>query len=444
MKKVKVYTSGVGLKTIPTLNEEDELKEYDHTEWAVVNVLPHYEVSEILGFGGAFTEASAYNYSLMNEKQKQNFMQAYFKDAGYNFCRMHIGSCDFTLEYYNYVEDGDETLSTFSTRHDQKYIIPMIKDAMKISGKDLILFASPWSPPAWMKDTGIAFNGGKLLKKYYAVYAEFFVKYIKSYAEEGIMISAVTVQNEAQATQTWESCYFSATDEAEFVAEYLYPAFQKAGLDTKIIIWDHNKENLLSRVEESFTMKGAEEAVWGLGFHWYSGTHFEAVRFAHELFPDKKLIATEFCIDETNEAKVDIEDAKKYATEIMGDLNSGAVATVDWNLLLDEANGPYHNRTRGGCKAPVMFDKVNSNVVYTPIYNAICHISGFVKRGAVVIGTTTFNEMIKALAVKNPNGSIALVVLNKEDKDSPLHIRIGNQMLKTQIGANSMITFEIE
>lgn len=138
-----------------------------------------------------------------------------------------------------------------------------------------MLFASPWSPPAWMKDTGSLRGGGRLLPEYYAVWAAYMAKYLAAYRQKGIRICAVTVQNEPHAAQTWESCRYTAEEEAEMAVRYLKPAFAAQGLeDVKIIVWDHNKERVLSRAVQTFAAAGARDAVWGVGFHWYSGSHF--------------------------------------------------------------------------------------------------------------------------------------------------------------------------
>ena len=144
------------------------------TERGVINVFEEFKYQKMLGFGGAFTEAAAYNYSLLSDAQKKEFMEKYFdreKGIGYNFCRSHINSCDFSIDLYTYVEDGDKTLDSFNIDRDRKYIIPFIKDALKYTGDELFLFASPWSPPAYMKDNESPFRGGSLKEEYKSVWA---------------------------------------------------------------------------------------------------------------------------------------------------------------------------------------------------------------------------------------------------------------------------------
>ena len=174
----------------------------EKTEKYVVNVFDEIKYQSVLGFGGAFTESAAYLYSLLSNTQKKQFMETYFsreKGIGYNFGRTHINSCDFSLDIYSYVEEGDRELKTFNIDRDRKYIIPFIKDAIQYCSDELVLFASPWSPPAFMKDNDSAVQGGSLKEEYKEVWARYYAKYIKAMAREGITISAITVQNDRQA-----------------------------------------------------------------------------------------------------------------------------------------------------------------------------------------------------------------------------------------------------
>ena len=186
-------------------------------------------------------------------------MESYFDPAngiGYNFGRTHINSCDFSIDLYTYVEDGDTTLESFSIDRDRKYVIPFIKDAQKYTGEGLFLFASPWSPPAYMKDNEHPFEGGSLKEEFKPVWARYYAKFIKEYQKEGIEISAITVQNEPIAKQSWESCYYSPEDERNFIEKYLAPALDDEGLsDIKIIIWDHNKERVYDRAKKDLYLQ---------------------------------------------------------------------------------------------------------------------------------------------------------------------------------------------
>ena len=406
-------------------------------EQGVVNVFDEVEYQEIIGFGGSFTDSAAYNYAQLTDDQKKTFLEAYFskdKGIGYNFGRTHINSCDFSVELYSYVQDGDKDLSTFNIDRDRKYIIPFVKDALQYCREELVLFASPWSPPAYMKENESAFGGGCLKEEYKAVWAKYYAKYIKAMAEEGITISAISVQNEPNAKQTWESCSYSPEQEREFIETYLAPALDSEGLShIKIIVWDHNKERVYDRSKKIFQSETVKNRVWGVGHHWYSGDHFDGLRLVHEQF-GKTLISTEIC-GSINEDAAQL--AQRYGKEIIGDFNNFTAAFCDWNLLLSEKGGPFHNRNAetvacggvvfedksAGCHAPVLFDTENQQLVFTPIYYYIGHFSKYVQVGAKRVATTKYCEPIDTVAFKNPDGSIVLVVMNTFDQTLPIVIR---------------------
>ena len=201
---------------------------------------PSKTFQTILGIGGALTDASAETfYKLAGDKQ-QEIMTAYYdaqSGIGYSLGRTHIHSCDFSSESYTYVKDGDKELKSFDIAHDLKYRIPFIKRAIATAGTNFTLFISPWSPPAWMKDNDSMLHGGKLKPEYYESWARYYGKFIHAYEKEGIPVWGLTVQNEPLASQTWESCIYTAEEERNFVKNYLGPALRKAGLkDKKIII----------------------------------------------------------------------------------------------------------------------------------------------------------------------------------------------------------------
>src|SRR4030042_1507189 len=208
----------------------------------------------IEGFGGAFTDASAVTFGKIPEESQEEFLKACFDPVegnGYTLCRTTIHSCDYSDEMYTYNDvEGDKDLKNFSIEHDQKYRIPFMKRALETAKGNIKIFASPWSPPAWMKTNNEMKHGGKLKPEYNQTWADYFVKYIKAYEKAGIPIWGLTVQNEALATQVWESCIFTAEEERDFVRDYLGPALQKNKLgEIKLMIWDHNRGIMYQRVE---------------------------------------------------------------------------------------------------------------------------------------------------------------------------------------------------
>jgi len=433
-------------------NVEPSMFERDPAaENRVINLYPDVEFQKIIGFGGAFTEASAYQFSRMSQKSREKILNAYFdpeKGLGYNFCRTHINSCDFACSRYTYVDDEDRELKTFSIDRERKYILPFIKAAKKIAGKDLWLFASPWSPPGWMKSNGEMCHGGRLLDEFYKTWADYFVRYLEEYKKEGINFFGLSVQNESLAWQTWESCTYTAKEEAVFVHKFLKPALKSSGFnDIKIMIWDHNKERIYERARDSFAVPGAKDDIWGVAFHWYSGEHFEALDMTHNAFPDKMLLLTEYCSAEFYEESAPFPHTSwisvdAYANELIGDFNHHMAAETTWNLLVDEAGGPFHDRGKG-CIAQIVVNPERDEVILEPVYYAIAHFSRYIKRGAVRIGTSSSSAAIKIAAFRNPGGEIAAVVLNQGTAAQMLRLRIEGVTAPVKLPGHSLSTFII-
>ena len=413
MKVEKVYkVKNHQLNSIPTVDFVD-----GGYEMQVLNVY-NEKIADIQGFGGAFTESAAYNYFLANPEVKRAMLEYLFGESGlqYNYCRLCIASSDFALDEYCYVQDNDYTLETFSIERDRKYVIPFLKDALEYTNGNIYLFASPWSPPTFMKTTDSRFFGGKLKKDCYELYAEYIIKFLQAYLKEGIKISALTLQNEPKAIQTWESCYFSTEDEIEY-AKVLRKVLDKYNFsDVKLYCWDHNKERVFEKANAIFNAAG--DVIDGIGYHWYSGEHFDGVRLVKQKFSNKFLFASEFCLSE----KEDHVDSK-FANEIMNDLNCGSNAICEWNLILDENGGPYHNR-KGGCTAPIMFDTKTGEVAKSETYYDMFIFSHFIKKGAISLYTSSYTKDIQLSAFENPNGETVVVInnLGKKRKDTRLYI----------------------
>ena len=445
-KKVKIFASSANSKEM-LVEQEGIIFERDfETENLLINIYPEFRYQKVLGFGSALTETAAYNFSLLSPDLQQKLAELCFGKSGIglNFCRTHIHSADFGLIEYTYVEDGDVDLRTFDISRDRLYVLPMIKAARRVN-PDLRLFASPWSPPAWMKDSKKVIQGGRLLPEFYPTWAKYFSRYLEEYKKEGVDFFAVTVQNEPKAVQTWESCIWTGKEEGEFAANFLRPTLDKDGFgETKIMIWDHNKERVMERARESMSVPGAEKAIWGVGFHWYSGDHFDNLRMAHELYPNKPLISTEFCLGGSIKGgENNWSDVEKYANELICNFNNFMAAPVDWNLIVDsETGGPYHNRD-GGVKAQVYVDANKKNFILGPLYYTVGHFSKFIERGAVRIGSSSYNDAVKAAAFSNPNGDIVVVVLNRTETDVTPKIRLNNCTAEFKLPAKSLQTLII-
>jgi glucosylceramidase len=452
-KKVTVFTTAKDTSERLASMSAGEFKPKEQpveTE-TVVFVDPNSTFQTILGFGGALTDASAETFAKLPKDAQAEFMQAYFspeKGIGYTLARTSIHSCDFSSASYTYIQDGDADLKTFSVEHDKAYRIPFIKDAITAAGGKLTLYASPWSPPAFMKDNNDLLHGGKLKKEYYPAWANYFAKFIKAYKAEGIPIWGVSIQNEPMARQKWESCVFTDDEERDFLKGHLGPTLRKAGLgDKKIIGWDHNRDLLYQRASSLLRDPDAAKYLWGIGFHWYETwtggqmMHDNVAR-VHEAFPNTNLLFTEGTEEKFDPKRLtDWALGEKYGSSIIRDINAGAVGFTDWNVLLDENGGPNH--VGNFCFAPVHADTKTGKLTYTNSYYYIGHFSKFVKPGAKRVSSSASRSRLLTTAFKNPDGSIAVVVMSSEKEKTDYSLWINGQAVALTAPARSISTIFI-
>ena len=406
----------------------------------------------LLGIGGALTDASAETFYKMPAAKQKEFMKSYYdsKDGiGYTLARTSINSCDFSSASYTYVADNDKELKTFNISHDLKYRIPFIKLAIAEAGGKLTLYVSPWSPPAWMKDNNDMLHGGKLLPQYNQAWANYYVKFIREYEKNGIPIWGLTVQNEPMAKQTWESCLYTAVEERDFVKNYLGPTLHTSGMENKkIIVWDHNRDLIVQRANDIYGDKEAAKYVWGTGFHWYEdwsgGTQqFENIQRVNEAYPDKNLIFTEGCIGKFNLRKVrDWENGERYGESMIKDFNNGTVGWTDWNILLDEQGGPNH--VQNFCFAPVHYNTKTDELIYNSEFYYLGHFSKFIKPGARRISASSSKSLLLTTAFQNSDGKIAVVVMNKGEKEMNFLIWVDEKSIESKVPGRSISTFMIE
>jgi glucosylceramidase len=388
-----------------------------------VFVNPKRRFQRLLGIGGAITDASAEVFAALPEPRQVELLEAYYdteNGIGYTLARTPIHSTDFSSGSYTYIEEGDEALETFDIEHDRAYRIPLIKRAIEAAGGELLLYVSPWSPPAFMKDSNSMLKGGKLLPKYHEAWANYYTRFIHAYQAEGIPIWGLTVQNEPMAVQTWESSIYTAEEERDFVRDHLGPAMNEAGLgDRKIIVWDHNRDLISHRANTILEDPEAAKYVWGIGFHWYETwaggeTMHENLRNVAQSYPDKKLIFTEGTNENfSRERYQHWPNAERYGHSMINDFNAGTVAWTDWNILLDENGGPNH--VGNYCFAPIHGDTRTGKLIYTPAYYYIGHFSKFIKPGALRVSTTTSRSHLLATSFVNPDGTMATVVMNQSE-----------------------------
>lgn len=404
---------------------------------------PSIRYQTIRGFGGAFTESAAYTLSRMPEQVRGQIIRDYFDPAdgnGYVLGRTHIHSCDFSLENYSYVDDGDRDLSSFDISREKNWTIPLIRDSAAVAGRDLELLASPWSPPAWMKTNGKMNNGGKLLEEFRPVWAQYYVRYLRAMEEEGIRIEAITVQNEPAAVQTWDSCLYTASEERDFVKNHLGPVLEAAGLgDIRIIIWDHNRDLIVERARTVLSDPDAASYIWGVGNHWYVSEEFENLSRVHQEFPDIHLLFTEGC----QEGGVHLgawHTGERYGRNIIGDLSNWVEGWMDWNLVLDETGGPNH--VGNYCDAPIIADTVSGEYHKNSSYYYIGHFSRFVRPGSVRIASQIEQVVdgLHQIAFRSPDGQSITVAMNESDIDLEINWILDNRYFEVYLPAHSIVT----
>ncbi len=403
---------------------------------------PSKTFQSVVGIGGALTDASAETFYKLPKNKQQELLQAYYsteKGIGYTLARTSIQSCDFSSGSYSYITEGDASLKTFSVKHDEQYRIPFIKQAIAAAGGKLNLFATPWSPPAFMKSNNDMLHGGKLLPQYRQAWANFYVKFINTYEKEGIPIWGLSVENEPMATQSWESCIYTGNEERDFIKQYLGPTLQKAGLSSKkLMAWDHNRDLVYQRASVVLEDPEAAKYIWGIAYHWYETwtggePQFDNVKRVSEAFPKTNIMFTEGCVEKFDYSKInDWGLGERYGHSLVNDFNAGTTGWTDWNVLLDEKGGPNH--VGNFCYAPIIADTKTGELHYTNSYYYLGQFSKFVRPGAKRIISSSSRSNLETTAFVNTNGKIAVIVLNLTDKEVKYNMVIaGNGAVATSL-----------
>jgi glucosylceramidase len=452
-KKVAVYTTAANSDYRITATETLSFKPLAQPVESQICVFvePTKTFQTFLGIGAALTDSSAETFAKLPADKQKEFLTAYFdqeKGIGYKLARTNIHSCDFSSGSYTYIDEGDRDLKSFNIEHDRKFRIPFIKKAMQAAGGKLTMFASPWSPPAFMKTNNNMLQGGKLKPEYFQSWANYYTKFIKAYEKEGMPIWGISVQNEPMATQKWESCLYTAENERDFLKNHLGPTMKKEGLgDKKIIVWDHNRDLIYQRANTIFNDPEAAKYAWGIGFHWYETwaggeQMLNNVKLVHETFPDKNLIFTEGCAESFDLGKINNWAlGERYGYSMINDFNSGTVGWTDWNILLDETGGPNH--VQNFCFAPVHADTKTGQLLYTNSYYYIGHFSKFIQPGAKRIACSPSRSVLLSTAFLNPNGKISVIVMNKTEKEVPYSLWINGQAAEVKSMPHSIQTLVI-
>jgi len=408
------------------------------------------EKQEILGFGGALTDATCYLLSRMAAEPRRLLMRELFAadEMGLSVCRTTIGASDYSVSPYSYDESPgpDPDLKKFSIDHDRAYILPILQQARRIN-PELFLFSSPWSPPGWMKSSNTLY-GGTIREANFGAYAEYFRRFLMDYTTAGIEIDAVTVQNEVDSEQqgTMPQCLWGQQDEVAFAKDYLSPALRKAGLRTKIWILDHNYD-LWGRALDELSDARLADSIDGVAWHGYLG-HPSAMSLVHNQHPEKHAYWTEGGPDIT---RPDYQtDWARWGELFNGILNNWARSITAWNLVLDEHGKP--NLGPFSCGGTVTLE-ASGNIVRSGQYWALSHFCRHVKRGARVIAMNGMEPLpsggalldenkstaLTHTAFRNPDGEMVVVLANRGSQRQT-QLVFGGRSLDLAVPADSLMT----
>ena len=441
---------------------------------SIIKINPDSTFQTITGFGGAFTESSAYLLNKLSKEKRDTVIQAYFSSEGVNYSltRSHMNSCDFSISQYSYSPvENDMELKHFTIEDDKDDLIPFIKDAMKASTDGFKIFGSPWTAAPWMKDNN-KWVGGKLLPKYYDTWALFFSKYVDAYKKEGIDIWGFTVENEPLGNgNNWESMHYSPDEMTNFVQNHLGPKLEADGHDVKILGYDQNREHLNEWVDSMYKDEASSKYFDGTAIHWYASTYEifpDQLQYAHNKAPNKYIIQAEACVD--SQIPVWQDDAwywkkeatdwgwdwapdkdkhlhpkyapvNRYARDIIGCLNNWVDGWVDWNMVLDKQGGP--NWFENWCIAPVIVDTESDEVYFTPLYYTMAHFSKYIRPEAKVIDLENSDKELQVTAAKNPDGSIAIIVFNEGKTKKSFKLQLESKETLINIDAQALQTVVI-
>jgi glucosylceramidase len=405
-----------------------------------VRLDPGKRYQEVLGLGGAFTDAACYMFQRLAPNARAQLFHEMFHPSEMNLSvgRTCIGSSDYSTEPFSYDDSPtpDPELTRFSIDHDRKWVLPMLREARAVN-PDLYLLSSPWSPPGWMKDNNSLF-GGTIHRMHLASYANYFVKFVSAYGAEGVAINAVTSQNEVDTDQDGRmpQCTWPQEIEVGFVGSQLGPAFEKAGIKTKIWIIDHNY-NLWGRALASFEDDALRKYADGVAWHGYLGTP-EKMSVVHARYPDKHAYWTEGGPDYRDPRY--LTDWADWGTTFAGIFRNWSRCILAWNLALDEQGRP--NIGPFFCGGVVTIDSKTNEITRSGQFWALGHFTRHVKRGARVFESTGTLAGVSHVAFENPGGSQVLVLANAGKTPASLRIVLGKSAARLTLPADSVTTLE--
>jgi glucosylceramidase len=402
-----------------------------------VTLDPGNKFQEILGFGAAFTDAACYTVNRLDPGAREKLLHGLFhpSEMGLSVCRTCIGSSDYSTQVYSYDEgDPDPDLTRFSIEHDRAYILPILREARK-ANPDLFLFSSPWSPPGWMKSNR-SMLGGNMQRHYMASYANYFVKFLQGYEAEGVPVQAVTVQNEVDTDQDGRmpACTWPMEYEADFVRNFMGPAFERSGIKTKIWLIDHNYNlwgRALGELETSDVRRYSNSIAW----HGYVGK-VEWIDRVRAVYPDVEMYWTEGGPDYTDPHY--LTDWADWSKTFAGILRHWCRAITAWNLALDEKGRP--NIGPFSCGGLVTIDSTSKAISYSGQYWAFAHYSRFIRRGARRVDSQSTSDL-DHVAFENLDGKRVLVLTNT-GASRDCQVRLGDKAAIISLSPKSVTTVE--
>jgi glucosylceramidase len=394
------------------------------------------------GFGFALTGGSAQLLMRMGAAQRTALLKELFTTGGdgigVSYLRLSIGASDMNERVYSYDDlppgKNDAEMAKFSLGPDRADVIPVMKEILAIRPGIKIL-GSPWSAPAWMK-TNDDVKGGELKPEYYGALAKYFVKYIAAMRAEGIAIDAITVENEPLNPKNTPSMVMFAQQQEAFIAKNLGPAFEKAGIRTKILLYDHNPD------VPSFPLSilgdpAASKYVDGTAFHLYGGES-SVLTQVHSAYPKKNLYMTEQSVTgRRNGGALGI--AEPVRSVMIGATRNWSRNVLLWNLAADPQNGPHTNNGGcSGCSGAITLD--GDSVTKNVAYYVVEHFSQFVPPGSVRVASSEM-EQLASVAFLTPESKVVLVVSNTGNFPKPFAVQYHGKFFQTTMPAESVGTY---
>ncbi|MDP5170201.1 MAG: hypothetical protein NWR72_08140 [Bacteroidia bacterium] len=418
-------------------------------EGVQISVNPDLTYQKMEGYGAALTESSAYVLmEYLSESERSAILKELFSQEegiGISYLRLTMGASDFSLSNYTYNDLGpgetDTDMQSFSLGKDRNYVIPVLQEILAIA-PELSIMATPWTAPAWMKTNQRLLDGGRLTPAFYQAHARYFVRYLADMKAEGIPIQAITVQNEPLHQASYPSMNMSSSEQKSFIRDYLGPALEEAGVETKVIIYDHNWDDVAFPLD-ILSDPTAKNFVAGTSFHCYAGD-VEAMSTVQQAHPDRGIYFTE-CSGGDWSPDFGANLAWNMDNLFVGATRNWAKTVLLWNLALDENNGPQN----GGCtdcRGVITVNSGTGNITRNVEYALLGHSAQFVKPGACRIETEdTRSSGLSQVAFQNPDQSFALLAYNHLNRPLELEIKVkDNQVFRYELPAGTLVTFQWE